>query len=283
MRIKAAIDIRVSREIGVPALHGAIKPVLLIPHGLSESFTDDELRHVIIHELWHLRRRDVAVRWLVRAIHIVHWFNPLVWFAVGRIEEERELACDERTLAALEDHQRLDYGRTILKLLERFRSAQRVPALVGIINEREKMKRRLIMIRGGRRGPGIAGVLLIMLTATCLFAFADARDAEGPTVDVTSADMLQRLAQPVTLDVTNVSLDDLAAILRVPLTVPDAPPLRRARFNVHAANVPAEGLLIEAMAPMGFVPEPRRDVVHVARAPACVTRRAVATHVTIAN
>ena len=108
--------------VDAPALHGVFRPTLLLPEGLSETFAPDELRHVILHELWHLRRHDIAVNWLLTAVQALHWFNPFVWFAISRIVEERELACDELTLSCLEERERFGYGRTILKLLERFRS-----------------------------------------------------------------------------------------------------------------------------------------------------------------
>ena len=48
----------------------------------------EELRYVILHELLHLRRMDVAVSWALSAVQTLHWFNPLVWFAASRIKEE---------------------------------------------------------------------------------------------------------------------------------------------------------------------------------------------------
>ncbi|MEO8036754.1 MAG: M56 family metallopeptidase, partial [Acidobacteriota bacterium] len=136
-----------SGVVRTPALHGLRKTTLLLPRGMSGTFTRDELRHVILHELWHVRRFDIGISWLLSVTQAVHWFNPFVWFATSRIKEERELACDELALSCLEEEERLSYGTTILKLLERFRmAAAPVPALVGIVNHKQKMKRRLTMI-----------------------------------------------------------------------------------------------------------------------------------------
>lgn len=163
-----------------PALHGVFRPALLLPEGISSTFDRDELRHVVLHELAHLRRHDVAVNWLVNAVRAMHRFNPLVWLAVARIQEERELACDELTLSCLHPHERLGYGRTILKLVAHFRSAGAVPALVGIVNQKEQMRRRLRMIsNGGRRSP-LALPILAALSAVAFMPWPMRRPAATP-------------------------------------------------------------------------------------------------------
>src|SRR5439155_6743672 len=86
--IQRRVEVVESPDIDVPALHGVFRPTLLLPEGMCQSFAADELRHVILHELAHLRRHDVAVNWLLSAVRAIHWFNPLAWFAVARIEEE---------------------------------------------------------------------------------------------------------------------------------------------------------------------------------------------------
>src|SRR5206468_3087970 len=123
----------------------------------------EELRHVILHELGHLQRHDVAMNWLLTAVRTIHWFNPLAWLAMARVEEERELACDELTLSSLAPHERPGYGRTILKILEHFRTAASVPARVGILNQKERMRRRLIRISGPpRRSPLMVPLLTVL-------------------------------------------------------------------------------------------------------------------------
>jgi beta-lactamase regulating signal transducer with metallopeptidase domain len=56
-------------------------------------------RHVVLkHELAHYIRRDVW-RWLpMRLIVLLHWFNPLGWLAVSRIEEAAERSADQIAL-----------------------------------------------------------------------------------------------------------------------------------------------------------------------------------------
>jgi beta-lactamase regulating signal transducer with metallopeptidase domain len=62
--------------------------------GFLRSFSTEELRFVFLHELAHVRRRDILMSWLMALLQVVHWFNPLVWFAFSRWRADRELACD---------------------------------------------------------------------------------------------------------------------------------------------------------------------------------------------
>jgi biopolymer transport protein ExbD len=64
------------------------------------EWDEPQLRSVLLHELGHLRRGDVAVQWVIQIVCALHWFNPLVWFAAWRLHVERERACDDLVLAS---------------------------------------------------------------------------------------------------------------------------------------------------------------------------------------
>jgi len=266
-----------------PGLHGAFAPLIVLPAGLCDALAPAELQHVIAHELSHLRRHDVALNWLIAAVAAVHWFNPFVHFAVARIEEERELACDEMALASLPDDQRLGYGYTILKLLDRFRTPDAVPAVVGMVSRKDAIRRRLIQIRRGGEAHRFAGPLLVALTVIVLLTLTDARGgtAVGPgTLDTARLRTLSRMEHPVSVDVMNASLDQLLGEVssKSGLSMTESPDLarssiRQARFTVHAENVPARALLARELLPFGVVATPGGDGVTITHAPPCIIRR----------
>jgi bla regulator protein BlaR1 len=268
-----------SALIEVPALHGVFWPTLLLPAGFAESFEPDELRHVILHELCHLRRHDIAVNWLLTAVQALHWFNPVVWFAVSRIEEERELACDELTLSCLRQNERFGYGRTILKLLDRFRSAESVPALVGIVNPKHRMRRRIMMIGTVRKGSPFSGPVLAAMTLICLVALTDAHGVEAPalgSLDPSGVATLEHFNGRVTFDLKDGSFNDLlGAVARtsgVAVTQSRAiadSDVQQARFTLHAEHIPAGIVLTEALLPFHLVSTPAARGVTITSAPSC--------------
>jgi hypothetical protein len=260
-------DIRVVEcaAVKTPALHGLLRPTLLLPPNLAASFSREELRHVVLHELWHLRRLDVAVSWLLSAVQTLHWFNPLVWFASSRIKEEREIACDELALSCLEEEERHGYGTTILKLLERFRAPTPVPALVGIVNHKLKMKRRLSMIASFRNRTRFS---ILFLMAAALVGLSGLTDAVGgervlKQFDPKVHEVFERLDQRVTLDLTDATFAELLSTVAAKsgVVITQGPliaslPVQQARFTVHAENVPAHAVLMETLMPFELAPAP---------------------------
>jgi bla regulator protein BlaR1 len=288
---EARVQLHIRREIAVvesplidgPALHGVFRPTLLLPEGMCSAFDREELRHIILHELAHLRRHDIAVNWIVNAIRAMHWFNPLVWLAATRIQEERELACDELTLACLDPQERTDYGRTILKVIACFRSAEPVPALVGIVNRKQQMRRRLMMIQAdGRRSPFAVPVLAVLSAIGCM-ALVDAPRIDRATLDPGAVRTLECLERRIDVDVTNASLTDLLGTISAQSGVKIAgsssvPDLRCARFSLHAVKTPASAVLTAALSPYGIVAVPSANGMTLTTGPPCLERRSATHH-----
>lgn len=166
LQLRNAPAVLESIEVSSPALHGLFRPRLLLPKGFTEKFSVAELRFVFLHELAHLKRRDLLMNWLVVVLQILHWFNPLVWFGFARWRAERELACDAMALEAAGEGQNKEYGRTILHLLDSFGQPTTAPGLVGILEDKRQLRRRIAMIASyapGRGWPRLAVVLIGLL------------------------------------------------------------------------------------------------------------------------
>jgi bla regulator protein blaR1 len=81
-----------------PGVFGIRKPILLLPEGIGERLTAEQLRSILAHELSHVRRRDNLAAAMHMVVESVFWFHPLVWWIGKRLVEERERACDEEVL-----------------------------------------------------------------------------------------------------------------------------------------------------------------------------------------
>ena len=111
------VPIRQSPEVGGPCLAGLIQPCLLVPPDLGEQFSQNEIRLIFLHEMAHLRRRDLWLNMLLEAVLTVHWFNPVVGWVLRRWREDREEACDVHALSA-DRVSNVLYGQVLLKCLE---------------------------------------------------------------------------------------------------------------------------------------------------------------------
>jgi len=172
MGIRTVLGVVSTDKVKSAALFGFVRPRLLLPAGMIDTLSREELRYVFLHELAHLKRHDIYFGWLMSLLQVLHWFNPLVWLAFYRMRADRELACDALVLARTQMDESKDYGRTIVSLLERFSRSQPLPAMAGILETKTQLKRRIKMIarfkKNSYQWSPLAVVLIIVLGCVAL-------------------------------------------------------------------------------------------------------------------
>ncbi|MBY0011208.1 M56 family metallopeptidase [Paenibacillus typhae] len=95
-----------------PFVFGLLKPRIILPAGLGEH----ERGYIIRHEQVHISRLDHLVKLAAFAALCLHWFNPLIWFAVRFMDEDMEKSCDEAVIRELGSSIKKDYSTSLLSL-----------------------------------------------------------------------------------------------------------------------------------------------------------------------
>lgn len=108
MGLKRAFQVRQSGRVRTAMVMGVLRPVLILPQGEFD-------RLVAVHELYHLRRRDLEYKALLAAVCWVHWFNPLVWWMSRAAGQNLELCCDEDVAGREDAAFRRRYGQLLLE------------------------------------------------------------------------------------------------------------------------------------------------------------------------
>jgi TonB family protein len=93
------VDVRLTDSAGAPMQVGIFRPAILLPVAARE-WTAERLRFVILHEMAHVERRDLATQMIARLALALHWWNPLAWIAWRALMRERECAADDVVLRA---------------------------------------------------------------------------------------------------------------------------------------------------------------------------------------
>ena len=106
--LKRAFQVRHSDRVHSAMVMGVLRPVLLLPQGECDPL-------VVLHELNHLRRRDLEYKGLMMAACWLHWFNPLVWWMSRVAGRNLELCCDEDVAGKENSAFRHRYGRLLLE------------------------------------------------------------------------------------------------------------------------------------------------------------------------
>jgi beta-lactamase regulating signal transducer with metallopeptidase domain/biopolymer transport protein ExbD len=162
-----------------PAMVGIRQPKLLLPEDWQTRFDERSLRHILLHELLHIRHRDLLWNWAATAVQALHWFNPLVWFVVSRFQADRELRCDAGALAILSPSERLDYGHTLLRIQETFFAPPAIAGLAPCVRNHPTLRQRILMIANPTtRQPVIQALLVLTLSVLVGYSFTTARAAE---------------------------------------------------------------------------------------------------------
>lgn len=88
------LNILSSVEIQGPFCWQLHRPVIVLPAFLIDE-DDTTLRHILLHEIEHLRTRHPMQHFLQGVCSTVFWFHPMVGSAARGAELTREFLCDE--------------------------------------------------------------------------------------------------------------------------------------------------------------------------------------------
>lgn len=134
-----------------PFVVGVVRPALVLPMGWALD------GKVVLHELLHLKYRDVWAGWLTTALRCLHWCNPFLWFVFDKTGNDRESLCDQRVLERLEGEERRDYGRCLLAMADD--KAVRTPGATTMANGARAVKARIEAIARFKRFPQGMGLV----------------------------------------------------------------------------------------------------------------------------
>ncbi|HZF28016.1 MAG TPA: M56 family metallopeptidase [Gammaproteobacteria bacterium] len=87
------VEIRIVRDSPYAAASGYVRPTIWIGDELRDRGT---IRVALLHECWHVRRRDPLKVLLLTALRRAYWWNPLVRALAKQAALLLEAACDRR-------------------------------------------------------------------------------------------------------------------------------------------------------------------------------------------
>jgi len=102
--------------VASPFVCRAFRPTLVLPSGLADALDADALRAVLVHELAHLKRRDLAWDWLPALAKLLYTVHPAGRYVAYRALLERELACD-RLAMDLAGQDAAGYASTLVEVV----------------------------------------------------------------------------------------------------------------------------------------------------------------------
>lgn len=191
--VKQTVSVIVQPLFASPALSGLVRKRLLLPAN-AQTLSENELRYVFLHELYHLRHGDLWVNALLLLLQAMHWFDPVLWICFAQVRRDMELACDAAVIRHLSEAERLAYGRALLDAAAQKQTAPSL-RLLAMANDHDSLRERIVQIKKAafwqkhRRAIALLGGACLVSAA---LLFLTGPQAEGPaqedvpTVEATS-------------------------------------------------------------------------------------------------
>lgn len=228
--------------VDAPAVCGVLRPKLLLPTILADRLSDAQVRLIFLHELAHIKCRDITLDWVWTVMQSLHWFNPSLWLIGPMRRNDRELARDEMVLSLTGPDQVERYGRTLLELAQPVRLPLFCPGLLGMFSGPRHLQRRIKMVaqfKSRRMGSGWIGVAVMIAAAGCALTSPrhDSPPATAPVMTAAAAtspslvDQRQFLAATTTQYTEDLNDPDLPSATDAATLAKLDKPLPELRFN----------------------------------------------------
>jgi beta-lactamase regulating signal transducer with metallopeptidase domain/HEAT repeat protein len=246
-----------SDRIDMPFASGVWRSTIVLPAHATE-WSDERRQVVLLHELAHVKRRDLLGQQLGRLACAAYWFHPLVWSAARRLRSESERACDDLVLSC--GARASDYAGHLLDILTAGRGLGAPAAALPMARAKEFEGRLLAILDPGRPrgGPGrpqsvglLAGLAAIFLAVAAAAPSAPTRSAApsptptpGVQVSAPAASPPAASARPEPSRVTarpqpEETKESTAEAQDAPVTTPEPPSTEAERDR--------RGLLVRAL------------------------------------
>ena len=165
MGISRPVTLMWSERVPLPVTWGFVYPVILLPVA-ARTWPAELRRHVLVHELAHIKRSDALTQLFGQCALALFWFNPLLWLAVRNMRAEAENASDDYVLR--EGERPSQYALTLVALVHSHRRTV-MPAFASLaVARRSELEERVSAITHPRRDVSIrralfAGTVVAML------------------------------------------------------------------------------------------------------------------------
>jgi bla regulator protein BlaR1 len=208
--IKKHIPISYSTDIQGTSLYGLFKPRVIISKDLFNKLSDEEKKHILLHELVHLKQKDIFINWITIILGTLNWFNPVILYSFYKLKQDCEFACDEKVMTYLRPNNYKNYGNTIITVAALFSKSSNVINSTAFTSNKINLKRRIAMIqsyKGRSLKLSIMGITLIIVLGFIFLVNPKAINKETNTNTTANATKTVETFKTLSLsDILNINL-----------------------------------------------------------------------------
>ena len=90
-KLKRKVRIYKSTSVNTPVVFGVLRPKIILPYNFNIE-NETALKHILTHEMQHIKRFDNLTNLIVLLILCLHWFNPIIWLSKILLFTQRRTA-----------------------------------------------------------------------------------------------------------------------------------------------------------------------------------------------
>ena len=176
LNIKKQIRFICSEYCQSPVTSGVVFPTIWFPAYYEKEIDKREFRYMVKHELLHIKRNDILIKYLGLLVVAIHWFNPFSYLLYHELSAIGEMYCDNGVLQGQGEAGRREYGELLIQTATRKKPNDTYSLFVGMADKgyQKTMKRRIMEMKNNRRHKMVFSIvaMIIICMAGALAAFA---------------------------------------------------------------------------------------------------------------
>lgn len=135
---RSKVRIYENSETATPFVMGIFKQSIILP---KDCIKLSRLKLILLHECFHVKRRDTMYKYIMLIANCFLWFNPLAYFIRYTSYQDIEISCDESVVKRKTKEDRLAYGEFLIE------SARNIKAKDSVFNAYWNSSKRILKHR----------------------------------------------------------------------------------------------------------------------------------------
>ena len=180
LKIKRKVKFVCSEYCRSPVTSGVFFPIVWFPDDREKEVDKKAFRYMVKHELLHIKRNDIFVKYLGLLVMAIHWFNPFSYFLYHELSSIGEMYCDHGVLEGQGEAEHKEYGELLLQAAVRKTPNNRYSLFVGMADKgyQKAMKRRIMEMKTNSKNKIFFSAVVMMFI--CILGILTAFTYEPP-------------------------------------------------------------------------------------------------------
>jgi len=213
------IDVFSSSSVASPMVVGLLKPKVILPQSILNELQHEQLIAIVLHEKAHIQRKDNWFSLFQELIVIIFWWSPITRFLNKVIHVEREIACDLRAVAKMNNNKQ--YAQSLVDCAKLMVDEKRNVLAMGLFSKKKELTYRVSSVLASKTKK-IPNLTLVAISCFVLGATSlQAAQTFSPKISIndTASDarfysnLSRHLGEQLLDAVKNNDIDTITALL----------------------------------------------------------------------